>query len=291
MRKNRAKYILVLLIALMMFTLTACGGAANYDGSYNESMQPSYDGNDWENGITGEGNTIADERKIIETISLRIQTREFDELLDKVNAQVNELGGYIESSTVSGREFGSYSNRSARLEVRIPSAVSDKFTAYISENSAVVSRNVSTEDITLKYVDMESRVNALESEKTALEAILEQASTVSEIIEVRDKLTNVIYEIESYKSQLKTYDNLVEYTTITMDIDEVDKIVIKEDKGVWERIGTNLVNNFAGVWKGLKEIFVFLISIIPILLPFRVIAGVTLTIIHVVKKSKQKKTE
>ena len=284
MKKFKAKCIPVMLVAMMMFVLTACSSGDKSNGT----VPPSYD-YESDSGIKGETNTIADERKIIETISLTIQTREFDELLDEIEAQVNELGGYIESSSVSGREFGSSTNRHASLEVRIPWAVSDEFTAYISENSAVVSRNVSTEDITLKYVDMESRVNALEAEKTALEAILEQASTVSEVIEVRDKLTSVIYEIESYKSQLKTYDNLVEYTTITMEIDEVEKIVVTEEKGTWERIGTNLVNNFVMVWKGLKELFIFFVSTIPFMLPFGVTAAVALIIIHLVCKAKKKK--
>lgn len=286
MKKFKAKCIPVMLVAMMMFVLTACSSGDKSNGT----VPPSYD-YESDSGIKGETNTIADERKIIETISLTIQTREFDELLDEIEAQVNELGGYIESSSVSGREFGSSTNRHAKLEVRIPSAVSDEFTAYISENSAVVSRNVSTEDITLKYVDMESRVNALEAEKTALEAILEQASTVSEVIEVRDKLTSVIYEIESYKSQLKTYDNLVEYTTITMDIDEVEKIVVTEEKGTWERIGTNLVNNFVKVWKGLRELFIFFVSTIPFMLPFGVSAAVALIIIHLVHKAKKKKRD
>ena len=74
-------------------------------------------------------------------------------------------------------------------------------------------------------------------------------------------------------------------------IDEVEKIVVTEEKGTWERIGTNLVNNFVKVWKGLRELFIFFVSTIPFMLPFGVSAAVALIIIHLVRKAKKKKRD
>lgn len=235
---------------------------------------------------TKENSTVKTNRKIIERINLSLQTKEFDTLVDKVNSKVLELGGYIEASEIDGGEIGSNTSRWAEITARIPSDKSGQFGDYIAKNSVVVNRAVTTEDVTLKYVDNESRVKALEAEKKSLEKILENAVSVEDIISIRSQLTNVIYEIESLKSQLRTYDNLIDYTTVTITIDEVERTEIVEKQSVWQKIGTNLKNNFGDMWSMLVALFVFFISAIPFFIP---IAVILLIVIFVVKRKNKKK--
>ena len=220
---------------------------------------------------TKESSTVKTNRKIIETIDLSLQTKEFDTLIDKINKKVSELGGYVEASDIEGREINSKDNRWAEITLRVPSNKSGKFGDYISKNSVVVSRAVSTEDVTLNYVDTESRVKALEAEKKSLEKLLENAESVEDIISIRSQLTNVIYEIERMKSQLRTYDNLIDYTTVNITVNEVERTEIVEKQSVWQKIGTNLKNNFGDMWEMLVALFVFLVSAIPFLIPIALV--------------------
>ena len=48
----------------------------------------------------------------------------------------------------------------------------------------------------------------------------------------------MIYEIESYESQLRTYDNLIDYTTVTIYISEVERTIAAENQSIWQEIGT-----------------------------------------------------
>lgn len=235
-----------------------------------------------------EDSAVSTNRKIIETIELSLQTKKFDELIENLNSEIDKLGGYIEASEIRGREMDSTDTRWATITVRIPAKKSKAFSKYISKNSVVVSRSVSTEDVTLQYVDMESRVSALEAEKTAFEKLLENAKKVEDIIAAREKLTEVIYEIESLKSQLRTYDNLVEYTTVTINIDEVERTAVVEEQTVWQEIGTNLKNNFSDLGSALVALFVFIVSAIPYLIPIGIIAAVTIVIIKLRNKRNNK---
>ncbi len=235
-----------------------------------------------------EGEVLGENRKIIQNFDLTVQTKEFDALLEKIQTELASCGGYIQESTTHGREFSSDEHRTARMVLRVPAKMSKDFNAFLSENSVVISKNVTTEDVTLSYVDMESRVSALETEKIALEELLKNAASVEEIIKIREKLTDVIYEIESYKSKLRTYDNLVEYCTVSLFINEVERTTVVEKQSVWQEIGTNLKNNFESVWAGAISLFIFLVSAIPFLIPAIVIV---LLIVFISKEKKKRKAK
>ncbi len=296
MKKTISKHVAVVMVtSLLVLLLAGCGASKDKmsigDGMTGGSVEME------NNAVVDEGladdmaldstsNAAKEDRKIIETIELTVETKEFDQLISSIEQQITQLGGYVENSNIWGREMESYDMRSAEMTIRIPAEKSGDFSGYIAENSVVVRRAVNTEDVTLQYVDMESRVAALRAEKAALEKLLKNADKVEDIISVRDKLTDVIYEIESYESQLRTYDNLVSYATITIWIDEVERTTVVEKQNAWQKIGTNLKNNFANMWDGVVAVFVFAVSAIPYFIPFAVIAGVILLIIKLSKKKK-----
>ena len=128
-------------------------------------------------------------------------------------------------------------------------------------------------------------------EKEALEELLKNAATVEDIITVRERLTDVIYQIESYESQLRTYDNLVSYTTVTMTVREVERTSVVEKQGIWQKIGTNLKENFIIVWEILVGVFVFFISAIPYFILIGAIVFVFVFLHRIKKRKKLKKQE
>ena len=287
------------LFKKLAITICAIGMVALLFGcSANESLSiDKFTGEDYSQNSSAEiGSTsniieeISNERKIIETVELGVQTTKFEELLENTKNKIKELNGYVESSNISGREIGTYNNRWAEMKVKIPAKNSEYFKGFISESSVIIRESVTTEDITLKYVDIESRILALRSEQASLEKLLENAKSTSDIVTIRQQLTDVIYKIESYESQLRTFDNLVDYCTITLYIDEVERTTIVEDQSTWEEIGTNLSRNFEKVWDGIVALFIFFVSIIPYMIPFAIIGIIVLVIIKLCTKSRNKKS-
>ena len=294
MKKTTVMILSVLLCMILAITATSCskGASADFRDDYSNSKgSASEEMEDSAEGITAPeatGKDLTQGRKIIQNFELSLQTKEFLSLMEKLEKEIAELGGYVEESSTSGLDPDSYRYRSAHLVVRIPADKSNSFNTFISENSVVTSRRVTTEDVTLQYVDMESRVKALTLEKEALEEILKKAVNVDEIISVRSQLTNVIHEIEAYESKLRTFDNLVDFCTVNIFINEVERTTVVEKQTIWQEIGTNLKNNFENVGKGLVSIFVFLISAIPYLIPIGVILAVIIIPLRIKKKKKAK---
>lgn len=294
MKKTSVTILSVLLCLILAITATSCskGASADFrDDSSNSKGSASEEMEDAAEGITAPeatGKELTQGRKIIQNFELSLQTKEFLSLMEKLEKEIAELGGYVEESSTNGLDPDSHGYRSAHLVVRIPADKSNSFNDFVSENSVVTSRRVTTEDVTLQYVDMESRVKALNLEKEALEEILKKAVNVDEIISVRSQLTNVIHEIEAYESKLRTFDNLVDYCTVNIFVNEVERTTVVEKQTIWQEIGTNLKNNFENVGKGLVSLFVFLISAIPYLIPLAAILAAIMIPIRIKKKKKAK---
>lgn len=279
------KKLLIALTLLTVLVFSGCGSngkeassSGNSDG-YNYSADSS----------TGSSKEVSvSDRKIIQTVTYTSQTKEFDTLVEKVKETTEQNGGYVETSSVTGNEYNSTINRHATFKLRIPVNSSDSFYEFIENASNVTKKQISTEDVTLEYVDTESRISALEAEKTSLENMLKSANTTTELLAIREQLTDVTYRLDSYKSQLKTYDNLVEYVTVNLYINEVNRLTVSEQTGIWSQIGVNLTNNFESVGDFLVNAFVFIISSVPYLLLLCIPVAIVFIIIFISRRKKRK---
>ncbi len=234
--------------------------------------------------------SVADNRKDIEYITLDIETKKYSEFLDSLNSEIKRIGAYIESSNIYGSGLDMSRNRFASLVIRVPKTACGDFTSFVSENSAVTSETKESDDVTVEYVDTESRIKALKLEKEALEDMLSKADTVDNIITIRDRLTEVISKIESYESRLRTIDNLVDYTTVTVNISEVEHTTPGYEVGVMQQIGRNILINLEDIGNFFVDIFVFIASSLPYILILAIVAAVAVITIKRIRKKKATST-
>ena len=289
-----------MVVVVMAAMLTGCGGSNSSD--YSDSVSnmsgfnsvgfgdygynDSYDvgSSKSESGSASESESVDSSRKIIERYYISTYTKNFDKLLPEVEARVATYGGYIESSNISS-DMDGY-NRSADFVVRIPTAKSDEFVNFVSENSIVTDKELSTEDVTLEYVDIESRLSALNIEKESLERLLAEAVSVDDIITIQRELTDVIYDIESAQSRLRTYNNLIDYTTISLYIYEAEETEVVEELSMWEEIATRFKGNLIKLGDEITDLIIFIISESPYIVIYCLVG---FGIYVAVKKANKKK--
>jgi len=230
------------------------------------------------------------DRKLITTMDIRAETEDMDVLLYNVESMVQELGGYMENTQIwNGSAYSYGGNRTAYLTIRIPAQHLSAFVNRMAEKSNIVSQSKSIEDVTLSYVDLESRKLALETEQKRLLELLEMAETMEDILAIEDKLGEVRYELESMESQLRTYDNKINYSTVYLDISEVERLTPVEEETTWDKISNGFAESLYNVGMGLKDFFVGLIISIPYLVLWAVIIGVIVFIVFKVRKRRAKK--
>ncbi len=232
-------------------------------------------------------------RKLIKNVDMSVETQDFDGLLPLIEEKVAGLGGYIENSSVyNGSTYRTYKEcRSASLTIRIPQEQLEGFIKDMQGVSNVTSCNRSVQDVTLTYVDLESHKKALQVEQDRLLELLEVAANVEDIITIESRLSQVRYEIESMESQLRSYDNQVDYSTVYMNIEEVEVLTPVAEETTGERIVHGFTDSVKDVGKGIKEFFVELIIRLPYIVEWVIIVAVVIFIIvKLARRSMRKKS-
>ena len=277
------KILPVLLCAALVLTLTACGGSAKNTSAMGvmreeaaaEAPAMMADNAASLKGAQPQSAALPEGRKWIITIDMTVETDDLDMLTADLDQKIKSLGGYVEDQSVhNGSNYASRRYRSANLTVRIPEEKADQFTSDISGLANVVSQNLRREDITLNYVATSSRVTALETEEARLLELLAQAETMEDLLTIEARLTDVRYELENYTSQLRLYDNQIDYATIYLYIEEVQEYTPVEEPGFFERIRNTFSDALEGLGDGIVNITVFLVGNSPYILVFGTVAFV-----------------
>lgn len=274
---------------------SATEDAASTDGTVDKSAQDSGDqrtdttGTELEN-VEG----INTEQKLIKTVNMSAETTEFDTLVADVRAKTESAGGYVENSDVGG-DYGMDMTRYAYLVLRIPADKLDDFVGEVKNASNVRTFSESTEDVTLQYTDMDTHIKALREELDALFSMMEQATSMKDILSIQSQITDVRYEIESYESQLRVYDNQVTYSTVYLDLYEVNRESSTTGTTFGERVKAKFNDNMYQMGQGFQNFMVGLLGGLPILLPIVVICVVVVVVLRKIwkkrKNDKQKKEE
>lgn len=247
-----------------------------------ETEEGSYDDSGTVTSTTGIDNVETTGQKLIKTVGMTMETKEFDTLLENIRLKVEEIGGYIESSDISGSSYyNTWSTRYAWLKLRIPADKLDGFVTIVSELGNVTNKNESVQDITLQYVDVESHKAALATEQQRLMELLEAAESMEDIIAIESRLSEVRYELQSYESTLRTYDNQVNYSTVSIDINEVEReMKVPEKRNFFEEIKYRLSDNVYSIGQGIREFAIWFISSLPYLVIWAIVIVILVCLVR-----------
>ena len=286
------------IIALLMLIclLAGCGAVAkdSMESEMSIGSNGSYDGiyEEFAPGEAGGGTGLTDQ-KLITTVDVNAETEDLDALMSQLNGHIAALGGYIEyQDTYYGSSYSSYRHRSANMTIRIPAENLSEFIGQVEGVSNVISKQQSQENVTLQYVDTESRVAALTAERDRLMELMDQAGDLSDLLKIEERLTEVLYDLESTTARLRTLDNQVSYATVNLNLDEVKELTETQEKTVWQRIGSGFGENLRNIGDDIVDFFVWLVTYSPQLI---VIFGGSFLIFRIVfraiKRRRARKTE
>lgn len=285
----RQKHILSLILAgaMLFVLLSGCGAkTAHRDEQDMEYRSNAMAAGDAAPDIAVDPMTLPENRKWVITLDISAEAEDLDASLAAVSEQVQALDGYVEDqSRHNGSSSSAYRYRSAEWTIRIPADRESEFMAAMDKSANVVSSNRSVEDITLTYVDTESRLQALETEEARLLELLSQAETMSDLLEIESRLTDVQYEKESYASRLRRFDNQVDYATIHLSMQEVKEYTPTEELTLWQRISTGFMDSLRGLGDGIVEISALFLIYLPYI---AVIGLIVFLLIFFIRRAEKK---
>ncbi|HBD85976.1 MAG TPA: hypothetical protein DC001_00950 [Clostridiales bacterium] len=307
------KQILALFASLILvFCLAGCGAASapktqanvSYGGGAAEEQAENrgqaadeaggiHDGETEIPSAAGEsGAPVAD--KIIYSAYAEIETRDFDASVAGVYSLITRYGGFLETSSVTGNDYyASRSSRSASFVIRIPSQHFEALTGSLTELGNVPYSSTSAQNITARYNDTQSRLDAYEIEYDRLLSMLEQAKTVEEMLAIEQRLSDVRYSIQSLSDTISGWDSLISYSTVELRLDEVVEYTEEplETGNYWEEVGAAFSATLKGLGRFFKNLLKAVIAVSPILVVLAAAAAVVLLALRPFRRGRKGKPE
>ncbi len=283
MIKGRRKGILLLVLIIFITMFYGCGSASSdmaesasapkdmdYGGGRDDSVQE-------EDAIQPTANeaVYTSANKMIYRAEITLQTKEFDKTTKSIENKVNEVGGYIESSSINGKGIDENDPKYAYYTLRIPK---EKF-EYIKKTSEnwgnIRSINTNSEDISEQYYDTETMLETKKIQEERLMELLKKAEKLEDIIALERELQEVRYQIQNNTVTIRKMDSLIDYATITVNVYEVDEMTIvpktfpQEMKEAFKDSGALFIDFIQNATITIIYLLPFLIILIMFIIIFR----------------------
>ena len=310
--KNKFLSILsILLIAICI--LTGCGGSvsgqrievasgvtsmdsANMVGLTMNSMASlDYGEKTAEEAVAEEigiDNNLTENRKLIKTINIDMESTDFDQAIEAINNEVTKYGGYIENSSISGNSIQNEGTRYSSFTLRIPTTNLDNFLNQINTIGNITYKSENVDDVTMQYSDTETHLKILRTEQESLTNLLETATNMEDILTIRTRLNEIQYEIESYQTQLNIYDNQIEYTTIYLSVNEVKLYTSAAEDNMFKRMSDGIKENLLMLETFFTNLLIGIVANLPTII-LLIVLGFSIVKISIAckKRINRKKVE
>jgi hypothetical protein len=152
-------------------------------------------------------------------ITLEVAGGRFDTTLNDVIAIVDGAGGYISGSDAEAQSQGG-GLRSGQVTFQVPADRFDAVWTDIRKRGTPQSISISGNDVSQQYVDLQARLRNAEAQRDAMLALMQQARTVADTIQVENQLGQVTSQIEELKGQIDFIDHSTTYATVSVTIHE-----------------------------------------------------------------------
>jgi hypothetical protein len=148
------------------------------------------------------------------------------------------------------------------LTIRVPSDRLEQAIERLAANvTSVVSKSLTTEDVTEQYVDVEARLKTKRELAERYREILKQAKSVQDILAVEQQLNSIRADIESQQGQLNYLQNRIAESTIELALYE--RLPYSGER---ESFGSRLQRAFVASGEHLQSFVIIVVESLPVLI-------------------------
>lgn len=213
-------------------------------------------------------NPILNERKIIRNADVTVEVENFDKAYQRLEFIIAGIG-YVQETKINKEKY--YISEKEALTTRgtiIIRVDADKFGVVLKDVKGLgllLDESIKSDDVTDKFFDIESRLRLLRYEESRLEEYLKKITDPDTIFKTEARLTEIRHEIESLTGNLNKLSNLVQLSTITININEKVPTSGEKTKSYWQKLGSSFSESFKGVIRFCGELLIVVVSALPAL--------------------------
>jgi len=165
--------------------------------------------------------SVLDSRKIIRNAYIRIEAQDVLSALNSATRLSEQVGGYV----VTARSWRAGDLPYATLSFAVPV---DRFEEALTQTRTlgeVQDENVTSQDVTGQFVDLEARIANLEATAERIRGFLDETKTVAEALNVNRELSTIESELEVLKGQRNTLSQQTSFSTVNIEFIPVPPVV------------------------------------------------------------------
>ncbi len=295
---KKIKYSYLLLTGILIFALFISGCSSKQAGSDSDSTEDSFTSGEMLPPVADREDSKEpsplEPEKVITTVSLNFETTGFDDTIKKLSEIIDKHKAYIENSNVSYNQYyGNKSYKQATYTVRVPKNEVTSFKNDMAGIGNMTSENTNKEDVSKYYTDTESRLKVVTTKEARLLSLMEKATKIEDIIALENQLSDTIYEKEQLKGTLQNIDDKVAFSTINLNIQEVERLsnVETPETSFWQRVSFAVKDSFYSFRVSIEGLIINLIYLIPFLLLLGIVGYPLYLLAKKIKPFKIKKTK
>jgi len=228
------------------------------------------------------------ERMIIWTGNISLIVKDAEESLEKAQAIAKDLGGYV----VNSSSWFEDQQLRARLTIRVPAEAFDAAMDGLKDLAIrVENTNLSTQDVTEEYTDLDARLRNLEATEAELLELLtevrERTGKAEDVLAVHREVSSIRGQIEQAKGRMQYLGKMTAMATIDIGLtpDALARPIVVAG---WQPSGTA-----ADALRTLVRTFQFVVDaaiwVIIYLLPTLVLIAIPLVVIRLIWRRWRKK--
>ena len=207
-------------------------------------------------------------RQVHKEASIGVQVADPETTGDKINAMVQETGGYVAANNLTTGDDG---RRSAELIVKVPEAQFETFLNAVAKLGVVQSKNITGQDITETTSDAHEAQSVEESDLEQAEARLKALGSHAKW-EDTEAASDLRVQLAQTRARLKLLKRMAALGTITVDLGETPKgaVVPPVTGGFLNTLQTtthDALQSLVGSAAALVALVIWLLAYAPIWLP------------------------
>jgi hypothetical protein len=168
--------------------------------------------------LTASGFTVAPKIESNGFVNLTVSVGKVPSAIKQLTSLVERDHGYVESSEaqVGSHAAGAFATGTVVLEV--PQATFTRLVSQVQGVGHSTSVNTTSNNVTTQYVNLQSRIAALNVSLRQYFTIMTRATTISAILAVQNQINIIQNEIQQDQGQLKILDTETTYSALTVNL-------------------------------------------------------------------------
>lgn len=214
--------------------------------------------------------------QIIKNASVQFQVKNIETTHQKIVEILKQYNAYF----ADDNNLANANRIDNNMTIRVPAFNFEKLLEALMQESVYTNyKNISAQDVTAEFVDVETRLKTKKEAEQRYLVLLKQAKSIKEIIEVENSLRIIREEIESTEGRLKLMKDQIGYSTINLNTYQNLDYVPQPQMGIFSTLKEAFING----WRGFVSFLVGLVRIWPFVI---LLGGGIFLIVRKIRKRK-----